>query len=151
MVDTLHEMIFHFTSSKKKAKTIMKQMVKINIKLLLLWGNGCLSIAEEELVFECQEAIQNASKIFIQCANESHQLGKFLPDLQSAIQESGRLAVNIVQCHLTGRSIFKLKQTIEFYSDMQFLSTILSQTAPFKDLAFQFSQDLQESLDRGIV
>ncbi|VDD75430.1 unnamed protein product [Mesocestoides corti] len=153
LVDNIHQLIWHYTQSKERADYIVKQFLKINIKLFIVAANGCLKKQQEEDMNECREVVKEAALCFIRHVRGPANLQKMsnLTKIQAAIKTAGALAQYVSEEHLTRKTVDKLTDVVSFFTTEEFLAAILSNQPPYSTLATEIAEDLQDSIDRGIL
>lgn len=152
LIDTLHQLVWHYTNSKKRADCVVKRLVKIHVKLHLIAVSGEIKRPMEESLLECREILRQAALAFIRHATSPNSDGLCgLEKIQVAIRMAGTFVKIIGEEHLSKKSLEKLAAVVTFMSDEEFLKALMSKRPPYSELALEIAQDLQDSIDRGIL
>ncbi|CUT99025.1 tumor necrosis factor alpha induced protein [Echinococcus multilocularis] len=154
LVDTVHQLVWLYTRSKEKADYIVKQLLKVSIKLHVVVFSGVLRQQQEDDLRECREVMRQAAVCFIRHVQEAvrpQSEGSDLERIQAAIKTAGSFARLVSEKHLSKRAVDKLADVVMFFADEKFLSELLSNQPPYAELAAEITHDLQESIDRGIL
>lgn len=72
-----------------------------------------------------------------------------LPYLQKSLAESHATLHTIVQKHLTDKSLARIDEVFEFFSDGNFLNTCFRVDSPYKELMGKIVADLNKAMDSG--
>ncbi|VDL18330.1 unnamed protein product [Hymenolepis diminuta] len=152
LLDTLHQLVWQYTISKKRTDYIIKQLIKVNIKLYVIVMSTGLKKQQEESFAECREMLRTAALRLIQHVNSTSSEGICVMErIQAAIRTAGTYARAIAEGHMSEKSLDKLADVVMFMSDEGFLTALTSKQPPYKDLVLEIAQDLQDSIDRGIL
>ncbi len=153
LLDSIYAAILHFSQSKQRAEFMVKQLIKLNIKLSIIYSNGCLTKAQEDDMMGCREIVREAAVCFIRHTQRlpSSSGRQSLVQIQTAVKSAGAFAQCIAEKHLTSKTVTKLLDVVLFFSNEAFLTAILSRKEPYQALAADIAEDLQESLDRGFL
>lgn len=154
LVDTVHQLVWRYTRSKERANYIVKQLLKVNIKLYVVASGGLLRQQQEEDLGECREVMRQAAVCFIrhvQDVTRPRSEGSDLERIQAAIKTAGAFARFVSEEHLSKKAVDRLADVVMFFVDEKFLSALLSNQPPYAELAVEIAHDLQDSIDRGIL
>lgn len=72
-----------------------------------------------------------------------------LPYLQKSLAESHASLHAIVQKHLTDKSLDRIREVFEFFSDGNFLDTCFRADSPYKEVMGKIVSDLNKAMDSG--
>nr|CDS25364.1 tumor necrosis factor alpha induced protein [Hymenolepis microstoma] len=152
LLDTLHQLIWHYTNSKKRTDTLVKQLIKTNVKLHVIVMSTGVKQQQEESITECREMLRTAALCLIRHVNStSTEETCDLARIQAALRTAGTFARAIAEGHMSQKSLDKLADIVMFMSDGGFLTALTSKQPPYNHLVIEIAQDLQDSIDRGIL
>ncbi|KAL5106149.1 Tumor necrosi factor alpha-induced protein 8-like protein 2 [Taenia crassiceps] len=154
LVDTVHRLVWLHTRSKERANYIVKQLLKVNIKLYVVASSGLLRQQQEEDLGECREVIRQAAVCFIRHVQGDTRPRSEVLDLeriQAAIKTAGAFARFVSEEYLSKKTVDRLADVVKFFVDEKFLSALLSNQPHYTELAVEIAHDLQDSIDRGIL
>ncbi|KAM7536238.1 hypothetical protein Aperf_G00000085103 [Anoplocephala perfoliata] len=152
LLDTLHQLIWHYTGSKKCADSLVKRLVKITVKLYVIIMCGEIKQQQEKSLVEFREVLRQAALVFIRSVTSPTADGLCdLERIQMAIRTAGTSAETIAGGRLSKKSLEKLADVVSFLSDGKFLEALMSKQPAYNELAQEIAQDLQDSIDRGIL
>lgn len=147
ILDNLHKLVKEYTKNKKQAETILNNIIKIIIKIGLLYKNEQLS--EEELKL-CDQFRQRFHS-FVKAALSFYEVdftfdSKFLHE---QLVECEKLIQQIVKGHLTDKSKGRVENVFTFFSDEAFLAFIFKGTPSSKLLMKAIVDDARQLVEEG--
>ncbi|VDO06809.1 unnamed protein product [Rodentolepis nana] len=152
LLDTLHQLIWRYTNSKKRTDNLVKQIIKTNVKLHVIVMSTGVKQQQEESIAECREMLRTAALCLIRHVNSTSNDGACdLARIQAALRTAGTFARAIAEGHMSQKSLDKLADVVMFISDGGFLTALTSKQPPYNHLVLEIAQDLQDSIDRGIL
>lgn len=146
-VKNLITIIFFQSNNKKEAEKLVKNIIKIVIKLGVLHRNNLLS--EEEL----KQAEKFKSKFrMISMAIISFYEVDFSYDrnyISQAFSECRKCLEFIVSKHLTDKSLLRIENVFCFFTNDQFLDSIFKRDAEYRDALGRVVNDLNQAIENG--
>lgn len=164
------------TGNKKEAERLVKNIIKIVIKIGILHRNNQFN-ADELKVIErfrskfqvnscsLQYSIKNfGCNIFIiKCSfhfqNTQMAIISFhevdfsfdLPYLQKSLDESQATLKTIVERHLTDKSLSRIDEVFAFFNDSKLLETCFRADSPYQEVVAAIVKDLNSAMDNGDI
>lgn len=141
LISSLHLQL----GNKREAERLVKNMIKIVIKIGILYKNDQLN--EEELMLA--ERFRNKFQLTQLAIISFHEVD-FSFDmvyLQKALQDSRNLLKSFVRRHLTDKSIARIDEVFDFFSDNRLLETAFRQNSTYAEVMHNLVVDMNQSLD----
>lgn len=139
--------IFFQSNNKKEAEKLVKNIIKIVIKLGVLHRNNLLS--EEEL----KQAEKFKSKFrMISMAIISFYEVDFSYDrnyISQAFSECRKCLEFIVSKHLTDKSLLRIESVFCFFTNHQFLDSIFKRDSEYREALGRVVNDLNQAIENG--
>jgi hypothetical protein len=146
ILDNLYKLVKEYSSSSKQAESILNDIIKIIVKIGLLFKNDKLS--QNELK-ECNNFQQNFH-IFVKSALSFYEV-EFTFDYEylSTILTSCRHSINaVIKNHLTDKSLKRVENVFGFFKERQFLEEVF-RNSKYSSLMDSIVKDTRVLLDEG--
>lgn len=131
--------------NKREAERLLKNIIKTVIKIAILYRNEQLN--DEE--FRIAERFRNKFMLTQLAIISFHEVD-FSFDivfLQKSLNESRALLKSFVHRHLTEKSLVRIDEVFDMFSDNRLLETAFKQNSPYRDVMNNLVADLNKSLD----
>lgn len=147
ILDNLHRLVKEFTKNKKQAETILNNIIKIIIKVGLLYKNEQLTDEELKLCDNFRQKFHS----FVKAALSFYEIdftfdSKFLHDL---LVDCESLIQTIVKEHLTDKSKTRIETVFTFFADEAFLAFIFKGTPSSKLIMKSIVDDTRKLVEEG--
>lgn len=149
LLDNVYRLAKIHTGSKKDAERLVKNIIKIVIKIAVLHRNGQFSIDETKLADKFRNKFQMTQLAVISFYEVDFSFD--LPYLQKSLDECHKLLKSIVTRHLTDKSIARIDEVFEFFGDNKLLDTAFKQDSPYRDVVGKIVADLNKAMDAGDI
>lgn len=156
--DNVFRLINLYLDSKSQSQAMMKNIVKINMKLAVLYVNDVLNEAEKGYVYEFREKFhliaERTTTNVLRPGSRAAKAGMDIEAMSALFKSCEDVILKTIQRHLTVKSQDKVRSSGAFFSDKDFLRFVFvkeGQPLPVKVLVHQIAEDLQELLDRGVL
>eukprot|EP00095_Tigriopus_kingsejongensis_P001775 maker-scaffold339_size202159-snap-gene-1.21 protein:Tk01775 transcript:maker-scaffold339_size202159-snap-gene-1.21-mRNA-1 annotation:"tumor necrosis factor alpha-induced protein 8-like protein" len=122
LLDELYKLVKIYTQSKKDAEKIVKNIIKISVKVGMLERSDKFSSTEKQALFNIQRNLRTVAMTLISFFQVDHTydrnfLIKYVSDLQGDLK-------SLVKPHLTEKSLGRIDQVLDFFSNAQFLDSL---------------------------
>jgi len=146
ILDNLYKVVKEYSSSSKQAESILNDIIKIIVKIGLLFKNDKLN--QNELK-ECNNFRQNFH-IFVKSALSFYEVDfTFDYDYLSSILTNCRNSINsVIKNHLTDKSLKRVENVFDFFKERQFLEEVFK-TSKYRSLMDVIVKDTRVLLDEG--
>jgi len=148
ILDNLSSLIKDFSGSKKQAEAILTDIIKIIVKIGILFKNNQLSADELNLC----NAFRQKFHFFVKSALSFYEIN-FTFDVEhlvTLLKESQKLIQSIVEKHLTDKSKNRIDNVFNFCSDPDFIRDIYKNDK-HKAAMSSIVDDARHLLDEGSI
>ncbi|KAI1904058.1 hypothetical protein AGOR_G00001770 [Albula goreensis] len=122
ILDELYKASREYTKSKKEAHKIIKDVIKIALKIGVLYRNHCFSTEELETVERFRKKMNQAAMTAVSFHEVDYT---FDPNILSELLlECKDLLHELVEAHLTARSHSRIDHVFNHFADMEFLAVL---------------------------
>jgi hypothetical protein len=159
LLDNLFNLVKVYTGSKKQADSILNDIIKIIVKIGLLFRNDQLSSAELNLC----NTFRQTFHLFVKSALSFYEVEfSFDKDHLSALLRSCQVTLHLViKNHLTDKSKARIDNVFGFFADKKFLEDVFKNStskAPANETAVKYGQlmravvqDVRKLVDEGML
>lgn len=166
------------TGNKKEAERLVKNIIKIVIKIGILHRNNQFNADELKIVERFRSKFQVRNEKIIEVFFY-HNLFEFevkllflefsqttqmavisfhevdfsfdLPYLQKSLSDSQAALKTIVERHLTDKSLSRIDEVFGFFNDAKLLETAFRIDSPYRDVVAAIVADLNAAMDSGDI
>lgn len=149
ILDELYRVTKEYTHNRKEAQKIIKNLIKIVMKLGVLYRNGQFST--DELVL--MERFRKKVHTLAMTAVSFHQID-FTFDcrvMSNMLNECRDLLHQAVNTHLTAKSHSRINHVFNHFADYEFLSALYGPSEPFRAHLQRICEGLNQMLDEGNI
>ncbi|UYV69848.1 TNFAIP8 [Cordylochernes scorpioides] len=152
LLDNFYRLARTYSPNKKEAEKIIKNIIKIVVKIGLLYRNDQLSAAEIALAEKFQKKFHRAAVTFssfveVEFSYERDFLAGMLKECQGLLRE-------LVARHLTDKSLSRIDHVFNYFTNPTFLDTVFlskDPSSPYCDLLKKIVKDLHLLMDDGAL
>ncbi|KAI8114895.1 tumor necrosis factor alpha-induced protein 8-like protein isoform X1 [Lucilia sericata] len=149
LLDNLYRLCKLHSGNKVKAEKIIKNIIKIVIKIGVLHRNNQFNAEELTQAETFKRKFQNTQLSVISFYEVDYSFD--LPYLQKSIAESHTALKSIVQRHLTEKSLNRIDEVFEFFSDPTLLETAFKPNSPYREVMGKIVADINTAMDTGDI
>lgn len=149
LLDNLYKLCKMHTGNKKEAEKLIKNIIKIVIKIGVLHRNNQFSPEEQQAAEQFKRKFQNTQLAVISFYEVDFSFD--LPYLQKSFAESRNALKSIVAAHLTDKSINRINEVFDFFSDDKLLETAFKSDSPYREVMGHIVADINQALDTGDI
>jgi hypothetical protein len=148
ILDNLYKLVKDYTKNKKQAETLLNDIIKIIIKIGLLYKNDQLTGDELRLCDSFRQSFHSFVKSALSFYEIEYTLdSKYLHD---NLIDCKNLIQLIVKFHLTDKSKNKIENIFTFFSDQTFLESIFkNQSNSYKNYLKLIVEDTRKLVEEG--
>ncbi|CRL01789.1 CLUMA_CG015005, isoform A [Clunio marinus] len=147
LLDNVYRLTKHQLGSKKEAEKLVKNIIKIVIKLAILHKN---EVFTEDETQKTNTFYQKFTKLQMSIISFFEVEFSFdLIYLQKLITEVHQLLKEIVSSHLSDKSLLKIDEIFESLNNPQFLESIFKADSPHRDLMEKIVSDLNKVMEQN--
>ncbi|KAJ8973249.1 hypothetical protein NQ317_019524 [Molorchus minor] len=134
-------------TTKKEAEKLVKNIIKIVIKLGVLHRNNMLSDEELRHAEKLKTKFRMAGMAIISFYEVDFSYDRNY--LANALNESRKCLEIIVLKHLTDKSLSRIESVFSFFTNEQFLDVIFKRDSEYRDALGRVVGDLNKAIDSG--
>lgn len=149
ILDNLYKLAKDYTSSKKEAEKILKDTIKIIIKIGVLHKNDQFSQDELRVCDEFRQKFHLLTKSALSFYEVDYTFDK--NHLSDSLKQCKELTQCIIKRHLTDKSKQRVDHVYDFFSDTKFLEEIYKPNSPHKTTVALIAEDVRSLLDEGSI
>nr|CAG4651424.1 EOG090X0GLS [Simocephalus serrulatus]SVE94576.1 EOG090X0GLS [Simocephalus serrulatus] len=147
LLDNVYRLCKTYTQNKKESEKIVKNIIKIVTKISLLARNEQFSQEELSIASEFQSKFHKAAKTVISFYEVDFSYDqKFLIQL---LTECKNLLKQIVQPHLTEKSLGRIDLVFGFFSNPVFLDMVFKKNSEYNEIMTKIISDMHSALEQG--
>ena len=149
ILDTAHKIMKEFTGDKAKADKVLKNIIKIIIKVGILYRNDQFS-AEELTV---AESFKSKFHSLAMTVISFHQVD-FTYDkgfLKSSIEECRQILQSLIERHLTDKSKGRVDMVFDFFTSEELMDAIFDPNGKYKTYMESVTTDMNKMMDEGTL
>ncbi|XP_039953373.1 tumor necrosis factor alpha-induced protein 8-like protein isoform X3 [Bactrocera neohumeralis] len=147
LLDNLYRLCKMHTGNKVKAEKLIKNIIKIVIKIGVLHRNNQFSADELKDAEVFKRKFQNTQLAVISFYEVDYSFD--LPYMQKSIAESHATLKSIVQRHLTEKSLNRIDEVFNFFGDTALLETAFKPNSPYRELMGKIVSDINTAMEAG--
>jgi transcription termination factor NusB len=149
IIDNCYRIAKLYLGNKKDAEKVMKNIIKIVVKIAILYRNNCFTAEELKTVEKFQSKFKTISKSII-----SFYEVDFTYDseyLNLVIKDSQELLDSFVRSHLTEKSMKRIEHVYNLYSDKKLLDAVFESGSKYRPHLGAICHSLNQLIDNGEI
>ncbi|XP_070507232.1 tumor necrosis factor alpha-induced protein 8-like protein isoform X2 [Chironomus tepperi] len=147
LLDNVYRLTKQQYGSKKDAEKLVKNIIKIVIKIAILQKNNCFTEDETKKTDTFYKKFLKLQMSIISFFEVDFSFD--LNYLQKLISEIHQLLKDIVRNHLTDKSLARIDEIFDCFNDPQFLESIFRHDGPHKEVMAKICEDLNKILEQN--
>nr|CAD7438953.1 unnamed protein product [Timema bartmani]CAD7458659.1 unnamed protein product [Timema tahoe] len=147
LLDNVYKLAKAYTGNKKEAEKIVKNIIKVVIKLGVLYRNGQFSADELRQAERFKTRFHSASMAVISFYEVDFSYDRHY--LLSALNESRAAIRQLVQRHLTDKSLGRIDHVFGFFGNPAFLDAVFKKDSEYRDILGRIVADMNRAMDEG--
>lgn len=147
LLDNLYRMAKQYTDNKKESEKLIKNIIKVVIKIGVLYRNGQFNADELRLADKFKNKFHSAAMAVISFHEVEFSYDR--PYLLSALRESHACLKGIVARHLTDKSIQRIDSVFAFFAAPAFLDAVFKPGSEYKEILGRLVSDINKAMDEG--
>lgn len=149
LLDNVYRLAKTHTGNKKDAERLVKNIIKIVIKIAVLHRNGQFNGDELKLADKFRAKFQTLQMAIISFYEVDYSFD--LNYLLKSLKDVHALLKGCVVRHLTDKSIGRIDEVFAFFSDPALLETAFRQDSPYRDIMDKIIADLNKAMETGDI
>ncbi|KAM6962843.1 tumor necrosis factor alpha-induced protein 8-like protein 1 [Aplochiton taeniatus] len=147
VLDELYRVTKEYTRNRKEAQKIIKNLIKMVVKLGVLYRNNQFNTEELVLVDNFRKKVHTLAMTAV----SFHQI-EFTFDrrvMSSILNECRDLLHQAIQRHLTAKSHARVNHVFNHFSDCEFLAALYGPTQVYRAHLLRICDGVNQMLDEG--
>ncbi|KAJ8249353.1 hypothetical protein GJAV_G00233870 [Gymnothorax javanicus] len=147
ILDELYKVSREYTKSKKEAHKIVRDVIKIALKIAVLYRNQCFSAEELDTVERFRKKMNQAAMTAVSFHEVEYTFEASI--LAELLQECRDLLHELVEPHLTARSHARIDHVFNHFSSADFLTTLYGPAEEYQLCLRNICSGINKLLDEG--
>ncbi|CAH1183940.1 unnamed protein product [Phaedon cochleariae] len=147
LLDNLYRLAKQYSNNKKEAEKLIKNIIKVVIKLGVLHRNNMLSDEEMQLAEKFKGKFRIAGMAIISFFEVDFSYDANY--IVRALRESQKCLESIVSKHLTDKSVSRIDSVFSFFADEHFLDAVFKRESEYREALGRVVADLNKAIDNG--
>ena len=147
LIDNCYKIAKHYLQNKKDAEKIMKNLIKIVIKVALLSRNNQFTSEDLKYVDQFETKFKSIAKAVISFHNLDFTFD--VEYMKDSFKESQELLILFTKDHLTEKSMKRIDHVYNFYSDPELLEQAFQPGTKYRPYLTNIVTALDTLLERG--
>ncbi|MBN3313423.1 TP8L3 protein, partial [Atractosteus spatula] len=149
ILDELYKVSREYTKNKKEAHKIMKDVIKIALKIGILYRNNQFSPEELETVEKFKKKMNQTAMTAVSFHEVEYTFDRNI--LSELLLECKDLLHELVEHHLTAKSHGRIDHVFDHFADVEFLSVLYSSSEEYRQYLKKICEGINKLLDEGIL
>ena len=149
VLDKIYKINKDYCNNKKTAEKVMKDMIKIVVKIGILYRNDQLNKEELILAERFKKKFQSISMTIISFFEVDFTFDKNF--LSRNLQEVSSMLKQLVARHLTDKSIARIDNVFGFFSDTDYLAVLFEPDGPYSHILSSIVDDMHHMMEEGTI
>ncbi|KAK1339055.1 hypothetical protein QTO34_019728 [Cnephaeus nilssonii] len=147
--DELYKVTKEHTHNKKEAHKIMKDLIKVAIKIGILYRNNQFNQEEVAIVEKFRKKLNQTAMTIVSFYEVEYTFDKIV--LSKLLHECKDLVHELVQRHLTPRTHGRINHVFNHFADVEFLSTLYSLDGNCRPSLKRMCEGINKLLDEKVL
>ncbi|XP_051580746.1 tumor necrosis factor alpha-induced protein 8-like protein 3 [Myxocyprinus asiaticus] len=149
ILDELYKASREYTKSKKEAHKIIKDIIKIALKIGILYRNHQFSSEEMETVERFKKKMNQAAMTVVSFYEVEYTFDRGI--LSELLMECRDLLHELVEHHLTTRSHGRIDHVFNHFADVDFLTELYGPSEEYRLNLRKICDGVNKLLDDGVL
>ncbi|XP_066147581.1 tumor necrosis factor alpha-induced protein 8-like protein isoform X2 [Euwallacea fornicatus] len=147
LLDNLYRLAKQYSNNKKEAEKLIKNIIKVVIKLGVLHRNNLLTEEDMKLAEKFKNKFRMAGMTIISFYEVDFSYDRNY--LVKALSDSQRILQSIISKHLTDKSLNRVESVFAFFTNENFLDSIFKRNSEYREALGRVVSDLNKAIDNG--
>ncbi|GLH16098.1 Tumor necrosis factor alpha-induced protein 8-like protein [Gryllus bimaculatus] len=147
LLDNVYKLAKAYTGNKKEAEKLVKNIIKVVIKLGVLYRNGQFSSEELSHAERFKGRFHAAAMAVVSFYEVDFSYDRHY--LLTALGEARAALRLLVQRHLTDKSLARVDAVFAFFANAAFLDAVFRKDSEHRELLARIVADMNRAMDEG--
>ncbi len=149
VLDNLSSMVKQYTGSKKDAEKVLKNIIKVTIKIGILYRNDQFNKEELALAENFRKKFRTLIMTFVSFYEVEFSFdSNYLTGLLDGCAD---MLTQLVQRHLRDKSVARIDHVFKFFSNSAFMETVFTSDTPLKPHLDKIMVGLNKLIEGGHI
>lgn len=149
ILDELYRVTKEFTHNRKEAQKVIKNLIKIVVKLGVLYRNKQFGVEELVLMDRFRKKLHTLAMTAVSFYQVDFTFDRRV--MSNMLNECRDLLHQAVNTHLTGKSHSRINHVFNHFADFEFLSALYGSSEPYQTHLQRICEGLNQMLDEGNI
>jgi hypothetical protein len=149
LLDNLYKLAKDYSKSKKEAEKLLKNIIKIIIKIGILYKNDQFNNEELKTCDDFRNKFHFLTKSALSMYEVDYTFDKHY--LSDVLKKCKEMTHAIIKRHLTDKSKDRIDHVYDFFSDQKFLEDIYKSNGSYRNTLGLIVDDARRLLDDGYL
>ncbi|XP_060678314.1 tumor necrosis factor, alpha-induced protein 8-like protein 2 B [Hemiscyllium ocellatum] len=149
ILDELYRVSKQFTGNRAESQKVLKNLVKVAVKIGVLFRHRQFSESELGLAAEFRRKLRQGAMTAISFREVAFTFEA--PVLTALLRESRDLLLRLVEGHLTAKSLGRIRHVFDHFGDGQLLSQLYGEQDPYRAHLQKICDGLGKLLEDGTL
>ncbi|XP_026119965.1 tumor necrosis factor alpha-induced protein 8-like protein 1 isoform X1 [Carassius auratus] len=147
VLDELYRVTKEYTRNRKEAQKIIKNLIKMVVKLGVLYRNGQFNNEELALVERFQKKVHTLAMTAVSFYQIDFTFDRRV--MSNLLNDCRELLHQAINRHLTAKSHNRINHVFNHFSDCEFLATLYGSSAVYRGHLQKICEGVNKMLDDG--
>ncbi|XP_028569745.2 tumor necrosis factor alpha-induced protein 8-like protein 1 isoform X2 [Podarcis muralis] len=149
ILDELYRVTKEYMRNRKEAQKIIKNLIKVVMKLGVLYRNGQFNADELALMDRFRKKLHALAMTVVSFYQIDFTFDRRV--LSNMLKECSELLHQAVNTHLTAKSHSRINHVFNHFADYEFLSALYGSSEPYRTHLQRICEGLNQMLDEGNI
>ncbi|XP_039182916.1 tumor necrosis factor alpha-induced protein 8-like protein 1 [Crotalus tigris] len=149
ILDELYQVTKEFTHNRKEAQKVIKNLIKIVVKLGLLYRNKQFGVEELALMDRFRKKVHTLAMTAVSFYQIDFTFDRRV--MANMLNECRDLLHQAINTHLTAKSHSRINHVFNHFADFEFLSALYGSSEPYQTHLQRICEGLSQMLDEGNI
>nr|XP_020653963.1 tumor necrosis factor alpha-induced protein 8-like protein 2 isoform X1 [Pogona vitticeps] len=147
ILDELYRISKEYTQNRAESQKVIKNLIKVAVKISVLYRNSCFSEAELNWAEEFKQKLHQGAMTAISFHEVDFTFEKAV--LAEILQECRDLLLRLVEKHLTPKSHGRIRHVFDHFADTEFLACLYAPGGPYQPRLKKICDGMNRLIDEG--
>lgn len=149
LLDNVYRLCKTYSNNKKDADKVIKNIIKITIKIGILYRNNQFSQEEIALTERFLKKFRSVILTFISFYEVPYSFDK--NHMIKSLNDCQDMLVTLIKRHLTDKSVGRINMVFAYFCDSNFQDTVFEPETPLKPHIDKIVSQLNKLIDDGVI
>uniref|UniRef100_H3AH68 TNF alpha induced protein 8 like 3 n=3 Tax=Latimeria chalumnae TaxID=7897 RepID=H3AH68_LATCH len=149
ILDELYKVSKEYTRNKKETHKIMKNLIKVALKVGILYRNNQFNQEELEIVEKFKKKLNQTAMTAVSFYEVEYTFDKSV--LAGLLNECKELLHELVTGHLTPKSLGRINNVFNHFADVEFLTALYNIDGDYRPYLKKICEGVNKLLDEGVL